>query len=462
MGITHVHLLPVQDYPFGDETEKADEYSWYDWGYGTMLFNTPEGSYASKSEGIVRQREFKEMVQALHRKNIGVVLDVVYNHTAATGTSPESVFDKVLPFYFYRRDAAGNYTSASGCGNDIASQRPMARKFIVDSVKYWMNEYHVDGFRFDLMGLIDRETMLEVYREAKRINPDAILYGEGWDMERLLPAEQMMTQKYVRGTGIAAFNDGIRDTVKGEVWDGATPGFAQGAGLRLGMQQFRLNIKGQSTDGGIEVDSPNETVNYVSSHDDHCLWDKICLSTPGVPESLRINMDKLSFGIVVTSQGIPFLHAGDEFLRSKNAVKNSYNSNDPNVNPIDWRRKSKYKEVVEYYRGLIRLRKSHPAFRMTDRATVDDCLTFLQPVPKQVVAFTLGEHANGDDWKIIMVIYNGNREAKEIRVSGTWHVVANAHQAGVDSLATVSDKLRVDACSLVVAYSEAEEAGLAR
>lgn len=452
MGVTHVHLLPVQDYPFGDETETAETYSWYDWGYGTMLFNTPEGSYASDPDGTVRQREFKQMVQALHRKNIGVVLDVVYNHTAATGTARESVFDKVFPHYFYRHDAAGNYTSASGCGNDVASQRPMARKFIVDSVKYWMTEYHVDGFRFDLMGLIDRETMLAVYREAKRINPNAIIYGEGWDMERLLPAEQMMTQARVRGTGIAAFNDGIRDTVKGEIWNDETPGFVQGAGYRRGKATFLLNIMGQSTGDGIEVDSPIETVNYVSSHDDHCLWDKLCLSTPQVPESLRIQMDKLAIGIVLTSQGIPFLHAGDEFLRSKNLVKNSYNSNDPNVNPIDWQRKSKYRGVVDYCRGLIQLRKSHPAFRMTDRATVDRSIRFLKTAPKHVVAFTLGEHANGDDWQRILVVYNGNREAKKVRVAGTWHVVANAEHAGVESLGAVSDEILVAPCSLVVAY----------
>jgi pullulanase len=304
------------------------------------------------------------------------------------------------------------------------------------------------------MGIEDRDTMLEVYREAKKINPNAIIYGEGWQMEHLLPADRMMTQAHVKGTGIAAFNDGIRDNIKGSVSQGETPGFVQGAGPPGGLEQFLLNIKGQSTDGGILVASPNETINYDSAHDDHCLWDKLLLSAPDVPESLRVNMDKLAAGIVLTAQGVPFLHAGDEFLRSKNRMKNSYNSNDPRVNPIDWSLKSKNKEVFEFYKGLISLRKTHPAFRMSQKSLVDQCLQFIPNMPKAVVAFTLHNHANGDAWQNILVVYNGNRQAQDLTIPGNWIVVANDKNAGTEPLGSARNQIRAEACSLVVAHAE--------
>ena len=325
LGITHVHLMPVFDYAAGDDRQKADDYTWYDWGYDPVLYNTPEGSYASNPDGTARQKEFKEMVRGFHKNNIGVVMDVVYNHTSATGAGAMSIFDKVVPRYYYRVDHNGGYANATGCGNEFASEKPMARKFIVDSIKYWVTEYHVDGFRFDLMGIIDRDTMLEVYREAKKINPSAIIYGEGWQMEGVLPPEKMMTQAHVAGTGIAAFNDGIRDNLKGDYASERAIGFVQGGVPQYGgMERFHLNIKGQSTGrdrDSIEVFSPNETVNYDSVHDDLCLWDKLKVSAPTAPEALRASMDRLAAGILLTSQGIPFIHSGDEFLRSKISIR---------------------------------------------------------------------------------------------------------------------------------------------
>ncbi|HEV2435117.1 MAG TPA: type I pullulanase [Verrucomicrobiae bacterium] len=458
LGVTHVHLLPCFDYAGGDERQKADQYTWYDWGYDPVLYNTPEGSYASNPDGTARQKEFKEMVQAFHRNHIGVVMDVVYNHTAATGAQPASIFDKVFPGYYYRMDKSGHYANGTGCGNELASEKPMVRKFIVDSVKYWMTEYHVDGFRFDLMGILDRETMLAVYREAKKINPDAIIYGEGWQMERVLPADEMMTQAYVQGTGIAAFNDGIRDNIKGDYAQARDAGFVQGAGPPFGgMARFELEIKGQSTGKerqDIEVFSPNETINYDSAHDDLCLWDKLRLSAPDAPEALRINMDKLAAGIVLTAQGVPFIHAGDEFLRSKNLNPNSNNDNDPRVNPIDWSLKDRHKEVFNFYRGMIALRRGHPAFRMTDRARVNKVLEFATAVPANVVEYVLKHHANGDDWKTILVIYNGNPEPKDLTVTGNWAIVANDQTAGTETLATVRNKIRVAPFSLVVAHTD--------
>jgi pullulanase len=460
LGITHVHLLPVSDYAGGDERQQPDEYTWYNWGYDPILYNTPEGSYASEPDGTARQKEFKRMVHAFHQHNIGVVLDVVYNHTASTGSNPSSIFDKIFPQYYYRTDASGRYANGTGCDNEFASERPMARKFIVDSIKYWMTEYHVDGFRFDLMGIEDRDTMLEVYRAAKTINPSAIIYGEGWDMERLLPPGRMMTQVNVQGTGIAAFNDGIRDNIKGDAGNGAAPGFVQGAGPPYGgMERFRLNIKGQSTgraSKSIVVFSPNETINYASVHDDLCLWDKLLLSAAAVPENLRINMDKLVAGIVLTAQGVPFIHAGDEFLRSKHLVTNSYDDNDPRVNPINWRLKFKHKDVFEYYRGMISLRKVHSAFRMTEKARVDQALDFATNVPNNLVEFVIRNNANGDSWKNILVIYNGAGQGRDLTVGGDWIVVANDKKAGLEELQSAKDKVRVEPFSLVIAHTEGE------
>jgi pullulanase len=458
LGVTHVHLLPAFDYAGGDETQKADEYTWYDWGYDPFLYNTPEGSYATDPDGTTRQREFKQMVQAFHQNDIGIVLDVVYNHTAATGSNPASIFDKVFPGYYYRMDETGKYADATGCKNEFASEKPMARKFIVDSIKYWMTEYHIDGFRFDLMGIEDRDTMREVYREARKINPNVIIYGEGWRMERVLPPDGMMTQTYVTNTGIAAFNDGIRDNIKGNYAVGKAGGFVQGAGPQYGgMERFHLNLKGQSTGRdreSIDVASPNETVNYDSVHDDLCLWDKLLISAPDVPEALRMNMDKLAAGILLTSQGIPFIHAGDEFLRSKHLNSNSYNDNDPRVNPIDWSLKTKHKDVFDFYRGLIALRRTHSAFRMTEKARVDEALEFAPVVPANVVEYILKKNANGDNWKTILVIFNGNKEPKNLKVTGDWSIVANDQAAGTETLQTATNRIRVEPFSLVIAHTD--------
>jgi pullulanase len=458
LGVTHVHLLPAFDYAGGDETQKADDYTWYNWGYDPVLYNTPAGSYATDPDGTARQREFKAMVQAFHRNHIGVIMDVVYNHTAATGSSPASIFDKVVPGYYYRMDKNGRYANATGCGNEFASEKPMARKFIVDSIKYWMTEYHVDGFRFDLMGILDRDTLQEVYREARKINPNVIIYGEGWQMEQVLPPDRMMTQAHVAGTGIAAFNDGIRDNIKGDYAEAKTKGFVQGAGPQYGgMDRFHLNIKGQSTGRdkeSIGVFSPNETVNYASAHDDLCLWDKLLTSAPDAPATLRANMDKLAAGIVLTSQGIPFIHAGDEFLRSKNLNANSYNDNHPRVNPIDWSLKTRHKDVFNFYRGLIALRRAHPAFRMTEKARVDAALEFAPGVPTNVVEYVLKNNANGDSWKTILVIYNGNQEPKDLKVTGDWSIVANGQAAGTETLQTAKDSIHVEPFSLVIAHTD--------
>jgi pullulanase len=277
-------------------------------------------------------------------------------------------------------------------------------------------------------------------------------------MERLLPPKLMMTQANIIGTGIAAFNDGIRDNIKGDAGNESAQGFVQGAGPQYGgMERFWLNIKGQSTGrdaNSIKVFSPNETINYDSVHDDLCLWDKLQLSTTNLPENLRINMDKLAAGIVLTAQGVPFIHAGDEFLRSKNLVSNSYNDNDPQVNPINWTLKAKYEDVFNFYKGLISLRKAHPAFRMTEKAVVDQALDFVTNVPGNLVEYVIRNNANGDSWKNILVIYNGTGQSRNLIVTGDWVVVANDMRAGVEELQPAKDKIHVKPYSLVIAHTD--------
>jgi len=455
LGITHVHLLPVFDYAFGDETEETNRYTWYNWGYDPVLFNTPEGSYASSADGSARQREFKLLVQALHARGIGVVLDTVYNHTAQTGDGEYSVFDKVVPGYYYRRNPDGSYANASGCGNEFASERPMARKFIVDSIRYWMREYHIDGFRFDLLGLIDRETMQEIRREAKKINRSAILYGEGWNMEKVLPEALMMTQEHVAGTGIAAFNDGIRDNLKGDAFRVSAKGFIQGGKPAYGgMERLMRNIRAVSTGRekhDIPIETPGECVNYLSCHDNHCLWDRLAASAEAASIEERAAMARLGIGIVLLSQGIPFLHAGDEFLRSKCGVENSFNNNHPGVNPVDWTRKEEYRPVFDFVCGLIALRKAHPAFRMTDAGMVEHHLAFIHGLPEVILAFRLHGHANGDPWKQILAAANSGAEPFELPAKGEWEIVCDGIRSGTEPLRKAKDIIAVPPRSLVVA-----------
>ncbi len=267
-----------------------------------------------------------------------------------------------------------------------------------------------------------------------------------------------MTQPNAQGTGIAAFNDGIRDNIKGDAANGTAPGFIQGAGPQYGgMERFQLNIKGQSTGKNaksIAVASPNETINYNSVHDDLCLWDKLQLSAPNVPENLRINMDKLAAGIVLTAQGVPFIHAGDEFLRSKKLVSNSYKDNRPDVNPIDWRFKAKHEDVFKYYQGLIAIRKAQPAFRLSEKAAVDQALDFATNVPDNVVEYVIKNNANGDSWKNILVIYNGSAQSHELAVKGDWIIVANDQRAGLEELKSAKDQIHAEPFSLVIAHTD--------
>ncbi|SHJ84450.1 pullulanase [Anaerobranca californiensis DSM 14826] len=442
LGITHIHLLPTYDFASIDDS-RDDQYNW---GYDPRLYNVPQGTYSTNAaDGLTRIREYKEMVMGLNQAGIRVIKDVVYNHTYTVGDSP---FDLIVPKYFYRTDDKGNYTNGSGCGNEIASERPMVRKFIVDSVKYWATEYKIDGFRFDLMALHDVDTMLAVQQALHQIDPSIIIYGEPWQAGGSpLPANLQFTKGKQRGTRIAVFNDHIRNAIKGDN-DGATKGYAQG------MVNQRDNvIKGIM--GAIDdfAQEPTESIVYVTCHDNLTLWDKIEKSNPNDSVEDRIRMNLLSNAIVLTSQGVPFLHGGVEMMRTKYGDHNSYKSPD-HINQIEWSRKHTYYEEFLYHQGLIRLRREHPAFRMPTAEMVRKHMEILDS-PDGSIMFHLKDNANGDPWKDIVVIYNPNGHDITVNLpkGGTWDIVVKDKKAGVDTLETINgSSVKVPRISMMVLY----------
>ncbi|WP_185897304.1 type I pullulanase [Paenibacillus zeisoli] len=490
LGITHVQLLPCSDY--ATVNELSDEAGngmnpEYNWGYDPQNYNVPEGSYSSNPcDPVSRIREFKELVQALHDQGMRVVLDVVYNHTFSTDDGP---FDKIVPGYYYRTVDTGRYTNATGVGNELASERPMVRKYILDSVRYWAEEFQVDGFRLDLMGLIDIDTMAEVTRMLHEINPGILIYGEPWDMGgTTLPHEKKTLKGSQRHRGFGVFNDNFRIAIKGDS-DGGHRGFATGEPGTEG--DIAAGVKG-SID--TFTHSPAESINYVTAHDNYILWDKVIAARgllhemgmlemrdgtlrsggsieeavnqaepyKGVGEGADVLHDEsvrrtlLANAIVLTSQGIPMIHAGDEMLRTKFGDHNSYKSPDV-INRIRWRNKHRFRYVFDYYKGLIRLRQDHPAFRLSTREAVNEHLQILR-AEGNVVSFQIDNHACKDAWNCIVVIYNANSEACEVSLppnNGQWRVVVNDTAAGTAVLEVVDGRegrVRVPGISVMVMY----------
>ncbi len=444
LGITHLHLLPVFDFQSVDETRLNEPQ--FNWGYDPQNYNVPEGSYATDPyQPEVRIMEFKKMVQSLHRRGIRVVMDVVYNHTYQ---GAESLFDQLVPNYYYRQNARGGFANGSACGNEIASERPMVRKFILESLKYWVEEYHIDGFRFDLMGLHDIETMNTISAELHAIDSTIFLYGEGWTAgESPLPRlQRALKHQNVRLNRIAAFSDDIRDGIKGHVFTPEEPGFASG---KIDLEEsIRFGIVAATNHPQVNYDlvnysdapwapAPQQCINYASCHDNHTLWDKIARSVPDAGFEERKRMHLLAGAIVLTSQGVPFLHAGTEMLRTKQGEENSYASPD-SINQIDWNRKLDHSEVYAFFRDLIALRKSHPAFRMRTTAQIQQHLRFLDSTPEGVVGYQLIDHANGDKWENILVFFNGNREERSVLLpEGSWTPILegeNINQAGLGKI----------------------------
>lgn len=430
LGITHVHLLPSYDYASVDET-KLNENK-YNWGYDPQNYNVPDGSYSTDPYNpAIRIKEFKEMVQALHKAGIRVVLDVVYNHTFNTD---ESNFERTVPGYFYRQKEDGTFANGSGCGNETASNRPMMRKYMIESVLHWVNEYHLDGFRFDLMGIHDIETMNEIRKAVDQVDPSILIYGEGWAAEApKYSADSLAMKANVHEMpGVAAFSDELRDGLRGPFSDNHKGAFL--AGLPGEEESIKFGIVGAIAHPQVNNDSvnyskapwaaqPTQMISYVSCHDDMCLVDRLNSSIPGITPEQLAKLDKLAQTVVFTSQGIPFIYAGEEVMRDKKGVHNSFQSPD-SVNAIDWNRKTQNAAVYAYYKGLIGLRKAHPAFRMGDADLVRKHLEFLPVEGSNLVAFQLKEHANGDKWGDIIVAYNTRNVPAKLTVpEGKYTVV---------------------------------------
>jgi pullulanase, type I len=430
LGVTHVHILPSYDYASVDES-KPDK-AQYNWGYDPQNYNVPDGSYSTDPyKPDVRIKEFKQMVQALHKAGIRVVLDVVYNHTFNT---EESNFERTVPGYFYRQTKDGKPANGSGCGNETASDRAMMRKYMVESVLYWINEYHIDGFRLDLMGIHDIETMNEIRAAVDKIDPSIFIYGEGWaaSTPQLDQEELAMKANIYKMPRIAAFSDEMRDGLRGG-WDDDRKG-----AFLIGQPGHEMSIKfglvGAVKHPQVINDSvnyskepwalqPTQMISYVSCHDDMCLADRLKATMPDATDEERASLHKLAETFVFTSQGVPFIFAGDEMMRDKKGIHNSYNSPD-SINTIDWRNKTIHHDVFDYVRELITLRKNHPAFRMGDADKVRQYMEFLPVEGSNLVAFILKDNANGDSWKNIIVAFNSRKEPAKLSIpAGRYTIV---------------------------------------
>ncbi|MDE6716567.1 MAG: type I pullulanase [Muribaculaceae bacterium] len=435
LGVTHVHILPSYDYNSVDEANLWQ--NTYNWGYDPQNYNAPEGSYSTNpSDPSARVKEMKEMIKALHDAGIGVIMDVVYNHTAE---NEGSNFELTAPGYYHRHRNDGSWSDASGCGNETASDRKQMHNYIVNSVKYWADEYHIDGFRFDLMAIHDTETMNDVAAELKKINPSIFVYGEGWTAgdSPLAVERRALKENVSKMTDIAVFSDDLRDAVKGHYTDANDRGFATGKpgleetvkiGIVAATPHPQVDLKKGNNSKFPYAASPEMIVNYVSCHDDLTLTDKLRRSMAGEPEKNMLDAAKLAQTIVFTSQGTPFMFAGEEVFRDKKGVHNSYKSPD-SINAIDWNNKTQYKDLFNYYKGLIELRKSHPAFRMSSAADIAKNLVFDKIDSKKtpnLISYSLKNNANGDSWKEIKVVFNGASEPQKVNIKkGDWKIVAS-------------------------------------
>ena len=454
LGVTHIHLLPSYDYASVDET---DPDAAFNWGYDPVNYNVPEGSYSTDPyHGEVRVREFKQMVQGLHEHGIGVILDVVYNHVY---DAESFCFNRIVPGYFSRISAEGVYSNGSICGNDTASERSMVRKYIVDSVKYWADEYHLDGFRFDLLGLIDVQTVNEVIEEVHKTHPHIIFYAEGWNMGTEVTKSDVVlaTQANAEQTpGMSYFSDMIRDAVRGSNSNASKTGYAAGAG------GFAANVADSFLGNPTWAENPCQVVNYVSCHDGLSLFDRLTMSTADRTLEDRVRMNNLAAAIVMTSQGTPFFQAGEEMLRSKPLPEggydhNSYKSPD-SINSIKWDTLSDpmYQDTVRYYAGLIEFRRNHSALRMNTAAEVAQKITQLGGLDFNVSGFHIAKDANGEQNELV-VIFNPNADATTVALpEGSWDIRINGEDAGDTSLGTAEGTVEVAPISAMVLVREPE------
>ena len=459
LGVNAVHILPSYDYGSIDETRLSDNK--YNWGYDPVNYNVPEGGYSTDPyRPDVRIREFKQMVKALHDAGIRVILDVVYNHTYDI---EHSNFQRTYPDYFYRLTDQRQYSNGSGCGNETASDRPMMRKFMLESVKYWINEYHIDGFRFDLMGVHDIETMNQIRQMVDQIDPTIFIYGEGWSAGTCAyPQEKLAMKAHIpQMPGIAAFSDELRDALRGPFSDDTMAGWL---GRQNETESVKYGIAGAITHPQVDMSKvnyakepwalePTQMISYVSCHDDMCLVDRLKASIPGITTEELIRLDLLAQTAVFTSQGVPFMLSGEELLRDKKGVHNSFESPDE-INHLDWSNKAKYPQVFDYYKSLIALRQHHPAFRLANADLVRKHLEFLN-MPEGLIAYRLKNYAGRDDWRDIIVILNASKTDQEVTIpEGTYTVVCCDGQINEQGLGTLQGpKAVVDAQSALIIHN---------
>lgn len=431
LGVNAIHILPSFDYASVDESHL--ERPQYNWGYDPLNYNVPEGSYSTDPyTPAVRIREFKQMVQALHKAGIRVILDVVYNHTFDLKGSN---FERTYPGYYYRYKADGTPSDGSGCGNETASEQPLMRRFMIESVKYWINEYHIDGFRFDLMGIHDIETMRQIRAEVNKIDPTIFIYGEGWSAGTCAyPQEKLAMKANMKQLpGIAAFSDEMRDALRGPFSDDSKGGFLARVpgteeslkfGIVGGVAHPQVDMSKVNYSKEVWANEPTQMVAYVSCHDDMCLTDRLRASIPGISTDELVRLDLLAQTAVFTSQGVPFILSGEEMLRDKKGVHNSFNAPD-SINHLDWNNLKKYPQVFDYYKGLIRLRKAHPAFRLGKAGLVRDNLRFLS-APAHCVAYCISNrNVPGEEWNNTIVILNAGKEAAKVAVpEGKYTIVS--------------------------------------
>ena len=446
LGINAVHILPSFDFASIDEANTTTPQ--YNWGYDPQNYNVPEGSYSFDAEQPTRRiLEFKQMVQALHKAGIRIILDVVYNHTFDIKGGN---FDRTFPMAYYRYTADGKPSNGSGCGNETASEKPLMRQFMLESMKYWADEYHIDGFRVDLMGIHDIETMNLIRKELSSIDPNIFIYGEGWTAGTCAyPTEKLALKAHIKQMpGIAAFSDEIRDALRGPFSDekqasflGGIPGFEESikAGIAGMIAHPQVDYTKVNYTKEPWANEPTQMIAYVSCHDDMCLVDRLKASIPEAAYDMEevIRLDQLAQTVVFTSQGIPFMLSGEEMLRDKKGVHNSFNSPDE-INHLDWNNLKKYPQVFAYYKGLIQMRKSHPAFRLGSAELVRKHLEFLPTQQDCLVAFRLKNHAGGDKWNNIYVVLNGNTDLQSVNIpKGKYTIVANngvINEAGIGEM----------------------------
>ena len=459
LGVNAVHILPSFDFASIDESSDEPKYNW---GYDPLNYNVPEGSYATNAyDPATRIRDFKTMVSKLHKAGIRVILDVVYNHTFNVENSN---FQLTWPDHYYRKTADGKYSNGSGCGNETASERQHMRDFMIESVKYWINEYHIDGFRFDLMGVHDIETMNAIRAEVDKINPEIFIYGEGWSAGQCAyPAEKLGTKANIPNMPrIAAFSDEMRDALRGPFDNDNKGAFL--AGIPGEEESLKYGIAGAIRHPQVDMSKvnytkqpwatqPTQMISYVSCHDDLCLTDRLRSSIPGISNDELIRLDLLAQTAVFTSQGVPFILSGEEMLRDKKGVHNSFESPD-SVNELEWRNMVKYPNVFKYYSRLIQMRKNHPAFRLADADKVRQALEFL-PTQPCTVAFILKNNAGGDAWKNIIVVLNASKETRQVSIpNGKYTVVCRNGAIDENGMGTVNGaSVQVEPQSAVIIHN---------